>query len=83
MKVSNRQLKQILENTVNSSKKDRAEKLDDRLQGYQTSFKTHLWWWSPYQLVYGKTCNYQKNYQHKGYWAIKFLNSDLTTSGKN
>ncbi|MCI37983.1 protein NYNRIN-like, partial [Trifolium medium] len=56
VEVSNRQLKQILEKTVSTSRKDWSMKLDDTLWAYRTAFKTHLGF-SPYQMVYGKACH--------------------------
>ncbi|XP_058726483.1 uncharacterized protein LOC131597835 [Vicia villosa] len=42
VEVSNKQLKQILEKTMNSSRKDWASKLDDALWVYRTAFKTPI-----------------------------------------
>ena len=41
-KISNRELKQILEKTVAPSRKDWALKLDNTLQAYRTTFKTPI-----------------------------------------
>ena len=74
-------MKKILGETVASSRKDWASKLDDALWANRTAFKTSIGL-SPFQMVYGKSCHLLVELEHKAYWALKFLNFDETASGE-
>ena len=79
--MSNREIKSILEKTVNSSKKDWAKKIDDALWAYRTTFKTPLGM-SPFKLVFGKACHLSLELKHKVYWATRQLNMDSKMAGE-
>ena len=52
--TSNKQIKNILQKTVNAMGKGWKSKLPEALWGYRTAYKTPIGM-TPYQLVYGKT----------------------------
>ena len=79
--VSNREIKYILEKTVNSSRKDWSKKMDDALWAYRTAFKTPLGM-SPFRIVYGKACHLPVEIKHRAYWATRQLNMDSTLAGE-
>ena len=64
--VSNREIKSILEKTVNSSRKDWSKKIEDALWAYKTAFKTPLGM-SPFRIVYGKACHLPVELEYRAY----------------
>jgi hypothetical protein len=74
--TSNRQLKSILNKTIEKGGKDWSKKLDGALWAYRTTFKTPIGM-TPYQFVYGKACHLPVELEHKAYWAIKETSLDL------
>ncbi|XP_075080418.1 uncharacterized protein LOC142165927 [Nicotiana tabacum] len=82
VEVANHGLKRFLEKRVSASGKDWSVKLDEALWAYRTAFRTTIWT-SSFKLVYGKSCHFLVEIEHKAYWAIKLLNLDLSLAGEH
>nr|GEV48817.1 reverse transcriptase domain-containing protein [Tanacetum cinerariifolium] len=80
VEVYNRGLKCILERAVGENRVSWSDKLDDALRAFRTAYKTPIRF-TPYKLVYGKTCHLPVELEHKAYWALKHANFDLKTAG--
>ena len=81
VELTNREIKLILQKTVNSFRKDWSKKLGDALWAYRTSYKNPMGM-SPYKMVYGKACHFPLELEHKAFWAIRELNVDPKLAGE-
>jgi transposase InsO family protein len=68
--TSNKQIKNIMQKTVNEMGIAWKDKLHRALWAHRIAYKTPLGM-SPYQLVYGKTCHLPVKLEFKAHWAIK------------
>ncbi|XP_076929698.1 uncharacterized protein LOC143594218 [Bidens hawaiensis] len=68
--------------TVGNSRADCAENLDDALWAFCTAFKTPIGT-APFCLVYGKVCHRPIDLEHRAYWALRYVNLDLSAAGKS
>ena len=81
VELSNREIKLILQKTINRSRKNWARKLNDALWAYRNAYKNPMGM-SPYKMVYGKACHLPLELEHKAYWAVKELNRDFKLAGE-
>jgi hypothetical protein len=78
--TSNKQIKNIIQKTVDQMGIKWRDKLPEALWAYQTTYKTPIGM-SPYQLVYRKTCHLPVELEFKACWAIKRWNMDFEAAG--
>jgi hypothetical protein len=78
--TSNKQIKNILQKTMNQMGRSWRHKISEALWACRTAYKT-LSSMMPYQLVYGETCHLPVELEHKAFWAIKKWNLDLKSAG--
>ena len=71
--IPNREIKNILEKTVITNRKDWSVKLDDGLWAYKTAYKS-LIGMSLYKIVSGKPCHLPIKLEYKAMWVIKKMN---------
>nr|GEY22279.1 reverse transcriptase domain-containing protein [Tanacetum cinerariifolium] len=62
----------ILERTVGENRASWSEKLKDALWAFKTAYKTPIGY-TPYKLVYGKSCHLPIEIEHKAHWALNML----------
>ena len=62
--ISNREIKNILEKTVSTSRKDCSIKLDNALWAYRTAYKSPIGM-SSYRIIFGKPCHLPLELEYK------------------
>nr|AAR00600.1 putative reverse transcriptase [Oryza sativa Japonica Group] len=79
--TSNKQIKNILQKTVNKMGTGWKDRLPDALCAYWIAYKTPIRM-SPYQIVYRKPCRLPVELEHRAYWAIRNWNMDFEGAGE-
>lgn len=68
-------MKRILEKSVGVNRKDWSLKLDGALWAFRNAYKTSTGF-SPYILIYMKTCHLHVELEHRTFWALERCNLD-------
>ena len=80
VELANREIKRILEKTINPNRKDWSQRVPDALWAYRIVYKTILGM-SPYRLVYEKSYHLPVEMEHRAYWAIRSCNANIDEAG--
>lgn len=80
-RISNWEIKKIIEKVVSSSKKEWSLKLDDALWAYRQLLR-HQQGMSPYRLVFGKAYPPTLRARAQRYWVIQKLSFDVKVCSK-
>jgi len=65
-KISNREIKRILEKIIQLNRKDLSNRLDYALWAHRTAYKAPIGM-SPYRVVFGKACHLPVEIEHRTY----------------
>ncbi|KAI3811298.1 hypothetical protein L1987_21019 [Smallanthus sonchifolius] len=66
---------------IGANRKDWSDKLDDALWAFRTAFRTSTGS-TPFRLIYGKTCHFPVELEHRAYWALRTVNLDEASAGE-
>ena len=83
--ISNREIKRILENIVQSNRKDWSNRLEGTIWVHRTIYKAPIRIpirISPYGVVFGKSCHFLVEIEHRAYWAVKSYNFSRDQAGE-
>ncbi|GJW95610.1 reverse transcriptase domain-containing protein [Tanacetum coccineum] len=72
----------ISDRTVGENRSSWSDKLDDALWAFRTAFKTPIGY-TPYKLVYGKSCHLLFELEDKAYWACAFTRNSNFPNNSN
>lgn len=81
-KVSNCEIKSIIEKMVGSIRKDFSLHLEDVLWAYSLAYEMTIGM-SSYRLVFGKPCHLSIDVEHKVFWVVMQCNMNFVECGKH